>query len=127
MARRTNRFDELENGRRSSGRGFHLVWSEVHIVLQADLGYPCHRFCRRQGRKGLLLIRAGYRVEECLVQLRGNAEHAAQLRRPVVESMQRVWRQYHGRAGFAMNPIFFPIQDAKEIWMSLKNVEDLGR
>jgi hypothetical protein len=26
---------------------FHVVRSEVHIVPQADLGDPCHRFCQR--------------------------------------------------------------------------------
>src|SRR5215472_405605 len=68
------------------GRTGNVVRSEVHVVLQTDLRNACHRVRQRERREGLLLIGAGHRIEERLVQLSGNAEHAARFRRSVVES-----------------------------------------
>ncbi len=53
---------------------------------------------------------------------RGDAEHAAGFRGSVVQSVEGVRRQDHGRFGLAANPIFLPIHDAKEIGLSCDDV-----
>ena len=73
-----------------------VVRCEERIVPETDFSHPCHRFRERRSGEGFMLVGACYCIEKGLVQLRGNAKHAAGFRRSVVESVQGVRRQNHG-------------------------------
>ena len=66
-----------------------------------------------------------YRIEECLMQLRRDAEHAAGFRCFVIEGVEGVWREDYGRSRLTAKPIFLAVHYTKEVRNSVQDIKNL--